>query len=309
MRVGMLIPIRSRRWDALWIWNGIPISLVFLGLFGTWYFTYHYNMYAAQDVCARILLGLTMIGIALELAHIFSSTGVVWIEPELRRSIVFADPFTYIWLPILLFVFCMGIAVATSMGWTTFQLGGKHNYIRMDWIGWLPDPRNPFPILSMVFFFSIGWHFSMQNFGIARLYGAPRIGWKRYAIMAGIMVVTFFVMNDGMGLLMMWLQSHDMVNPAMIPVYGLTFAYAMRGIFSWNHWIAALGLGAAISRRGVWFLVPVLVAGLAGFLFEKPGVNSPLIYTNPLLFCGLIWLHAQHYIYDRAPIWRLAKVT
>jgi hypothetical protein len=221
---------------------------------------------------------------------------------------VLANPWTYIALPLALLVLCMGVAVATKMGWTTFRWVGKtQSHVQMSWIGWLPDPRNPYPILSMLFFFSIGWHFSMQNFGIARLYGVPGTGWRRYAVMAAIMLVTFFAMNDGIGLVFMWLQSHHAINTAMIPVYGMISVYVFRGLFSWQQWIVALGLGTAISRRGFWFLAPVLLLGLAGFAFEKPGVNSPLIYTNPLLFCGLIWLHAQHYIYDRAPIWWLAK--
>jgi hypothetical protein len=299
--------IRGPRWDLLWIWNGVPISAAFLGIFGAWYYGYHHHLFTVVRGCESVLYWLTAVGIALELAHIFSSTAAVWADPRLRREVVLARPGIYIVLPLLLLIGCMGIALATKLGWTSFHWVGKtQSHIQMDWIGWLPDPRNPYPILTVVFFFSIGWHFSMQNFGIARLYGAPGRGWRRYAVMGAIMLVTFFAMNDGIGLVFMWLQSHGAINAAMIPVYGLTAAFAFRGIFSWNHWLAALGLGTAISRRGFWFLAPILVAGLAGFVFEKPGINSPLIYTNPLLFCGLIWLHAQHYIYDRAPIWRLA---
>lgn len=144
----MMKSIKTPLWDAIWIWNGLPIGLLLIAL-----------VWLQQS---EILYYLFALGIILETGHLISSAVVAWSNSDFR-CIMVADPFQYVVLPIGIAVLCVGIGAATAAGWTSYQ-GGLHSIYRItDW-------HNPLPILVWGFWLSVGWHFSMQNFGIVRLY-------------------------------------------------------------------------------------------------------------------------------------------
>ena len=140
--------IKNPLWDALWIWNGLPIGLLLIAL--VWF----------QQ--AEALYCLFALGIILETGHLISSAVVAWSNAGFRR-VMMADRFKYIALPVIIAALCIDIGAATAAGWTSYR-GGLHSIYRItDW-------RNPLPILVWAFWLSVGWHFSTQNFGIVRLY-------------------------------------------------------------------------------------------------------------------------------------------
>jgi len=197
----------------------------------------------------------------------------------------------YIGLPLLIFGLCLGIGVTTATGLTSYR-PGLHQLMHVtDW-------RNPLPILAWTFWLSVGWHFSMQNFGVVRLYRRcwGSTGWRK-TDMAICFAVTIFAMN-GLAIL----TSPEIVGLPYAPLVTAPWWLFMMGtgLFSWNHWLVAFGLGSAGSRRGGLFIVGILLFGLLGFFWKHPTPTHVLVNTAPLLISIVIGLHSIHYVYDRA---------
>jgi hypothetical protein len=268
--------LRGPVWDICWIWSGLPIGLLLIGLVATHQFAVLYLIFA--------------LGIVFETGHLISSAVVAWANPGFR-AIMKENLIQFVWLPILLFSLCVVIGVITTTGMTSFR-PGPHQLMRItDW-------RNPLPIMVWLFWLSVGWHFSMQNFGLVRLYRRRwgSSGWRRTDL-AICFAVTMFAMN-GLAIL---------TNPEVV---GLPFAPLIvapwwlflmgTGFFSWNHWLVAFGLGSVASRRDGLFIFGTLLFGLLGFFWKHPTPTQVLVSTAPLLISTVIGLHSIHYFYDRA---------
>jgi hypothetical protein len=268
--------LRSPMWDICWIWSGLPIAVFLVCL------------YAAEQF--QVLYIIFALGIVVETGHLISSAVLAWSNPGFR-AIMKKSPVQYVGVPLLLFTLCFGIGVITTMGLTSFRPGVHQLMHVTDW-------RNPLPILAWAFWLSVGWHFSMQNFGIVRLYRRRwgSSGWRK-TDMVICFAVTMVAMN-GLAIL---------TNPSVV---GLPFAPLIvapwwlflmgTGFFSWNHWLVAFGLGSVASRRNGLFIFGMLLFGLLGFFWKHPTPTHVLVSTAPLLISTVIGLHSIHYVYDRA---------
>jgi hypothetical protein len=268
--------VRSPAWDIFWIWNGLPIGLLLVSLYATQQFEALYILFA--------------LGIILETGHLISSAVLAWSNRGFRE-IMRDSPAQYIALPLLVFALCVSVGAITTMGLTSFRPGLHQMMHVTDW-------RNPMPILAWVFWLSVGWHFSMQNFGIVRLYRRRwgSTGWRR-TDMAICFAITVFAMNGLTILTAPWA-----VGLSFAPLIAAPWWLFMMGtgIFSWNHWLVAMGLGSGASRRAGLFIAGILLFGLLGFFWKHPTPTYVLVSTAPLLFCTVIGLHSIHYVYDRA---------
>jgi hypothetical protein len=268
--------LRGPIWDICWIWNGLPIGLLLVSL------------YAAQQF--EVLYVIFAFGIVLETGHLISSAVLAWSNPGFR-AIMKKSPMQYIGLPLVLFALCFAIGAITAMGLTSYRPGLNQLMHVTDW-------RNPLPILAWTFWLSVGWHFSMQNFGIVRLYRRRwgSTGWRK-TDMAVCFAITIFAMN-----VLAIVTNPQVVGLSFAPLIAAPWWLFMigTGLFSWNHWLVAFGLGSAASRRGGLFNVGMLLFGLLGFFWKHPTPTHVLISTAPLLISTVIGLHSIHYVYDRA---------
>ena len=297
--------IRGPAFDLFWIWGGVWVGAIFFAL-GSLPFVFHVPLPRGDSF--RVSTGVVVVwllttGILLESAHLASSVIIAWANREFRLVMIKRAGF-YIALPVLLFLGCLAIGAITAAGWTRY-VDHAHGHYSPGAMYLITDWHNPFPVLVWVFVFSVAWHFSMQHFGLVRLYRARfgSIGWRRTDLLVAF-ALTFTVVA-AMPVITRWpwllwpLGLHLGHNAPgfRVPWW---FNLAVIGGISWGHWLAALGLGTAAVRRWWLLLVAVLLFGLVGFAvkFVNPQGWIVMISGGPLFLGGFIGLHAVHYVYD-----------
>jgi hypothetical protein len=77
------------------------------------------------------------------------------------------------------------------------------------------------------------------------------------------------------------------------------------GIFSFNHWLVAIGLCSIVSRRRWVFVAGMLLLGGAGFVWMIPTSHGNLIRVVPVIVCARIGFGFVHFLYD-GWIWKLS---
>jgi hypothetical protein len=153
----------------------------------------------------------------------------------------------------------------------------------------ITDLSNPFPILVWVYLIWNGYHFGMQNFGVLSLYrDKPRSARRRQIDMILCLAGTAL----GMYALPMLAGSQSL---AMLCV----------GVFSFNHWLVAIGLSSRVSRHTWVFIAAMLVVGVVGFVWMIPTSNGPMIRVIPVIICARMGLGFVHFLYDRW-VWKLS---
>ncbi len=250
--------IRGPWWDGFWILSGLPVGLALLFL------------------PPQALLAFFTLVVALETAHSFSPIVLAWSHSDFRRRCVLARPAKFILMPGIILVVAIGVGAITSLGWTSLVPGPGRVWILTDW-------TNPFPAIVWVYWLWNIYHFGMQNFGVASLYG---LGRNRRLRMAVCLAGTAF----GMAALPAITQSYQV---------GLICL----GAFSFSHWMTALGLCSTVSARPFLFLTGMLALGGIGFVWMVPTSHGNLIRVVPVIVCARIGLGLVHFLYDRW-LWR-----
>jgi hypothetical protein len=217
----------------------------------------------------------------LETGHSLSPIVMAWTHRGFR-AIMFRQPKKFLLLPLVVFGSAFAIGVVTSVGSTSFIPGPYHDRQ-------ITDLRNPFPILVWVYLIWNGYHFGMQNFGVLSLYrDKPRSAQRRQIDMFLCIAGTAL----GMYALPMLAGSQSL---AMLCV----------GIFSFNHWLVAIGLASRVSRHTWVFIAAMLGAGAVGFVWMIPASNGPMIRVIPVIICARMGLGFVHFLYDRW-VWKLS---
>ncbi len=269
--------IRNPWWDGFWVLSGLPIGLALLFIIPN---THHMSTAAAAMVIRNsglmyIAMAFFCLVVVLETAHATAPIVLAWTHSELR-PLILARPRKHIWLPLVLIAICMAIGTATSFGWTSWKPADKLN---------LTDFANPFPALFWAYMAWNYYHFSMQNFGVVQLY--RRRGTYRSLIKGCCILAT----AAAIVLPLIW--------------YEFWLVWLAFGLLSMNHWLTAIGLCSAVSKRPWLFIGGVLLIGLLGFawLIVTPvGTRArpvPLIAAIPMAL-GMI-----HFIYDSS-LWRIS---
>jgi hypothetical protein len=219
--------------------------------------------------------------VSLETGHSLSPIVMAWTHRGFR-PLMLSEPGKYLLLPLVVFALALGVGITTSLGWTSYVPGPYHSKQ-------ITDLRNPFPILVWVYLIWNGYHFGMQNFGVLSLYrDKPRSARRRQIDMFFCLASTAL----GMYALPMLAGSPSL---ALLCV----------GVFSFNHWLVAIGLASRVSRHTWVFIVAMLVAGAVGFVWMIPTSNGPMIRVVPVIICARMGLGFVHFLYDRW-VWKLS---
>ena len=133
-----------------------------------------------------------------------------------------------------------------------------------------------------------GYHFGMQNFGVLSLYQhKPRSARRRQIEMLLCLAGT------GVGM-----YALPMLDGSQ------SFALLCVGVFSFNHWLVAIGLSSRVSRHTWVFVTAMFVAGAVGFAWMIPTPNGLMIRVIPVIICARMGLDFVHFLYDRC-VWKL----
>jgi hypothetical protein len=191
---------------------------------------------------------LVVAAMVLETAHVVSPMVLAWTRPELR-AIVSREWAKHIVGPIM--VMC-GVLIAPAT-----------------WVAGLYWSWNIY-------------HFGMQNFGVASLYGIGRDRTLRALVCAGGTAL-------GIGVLP-FLFPDPRVNMLCL------------GVFSFNHWLVDIGLSSRVARWHWGFVALVLLVGIAWLLLR----NGPLsVRLVPQIIVIRYGIGIIHFIYS-ARIWTLS---
>ena len=216
----------------------------------------------------------------LETGHSLSPIVMAWTHRGFR-PLMLARPGKYLLLPLAVFALALGVGIMTSLGWTSYVPGPYQSKQ-------ITDLSNPFPILVWVYLIWNGYHFGMQNFGVLSLYrGKPRSARRRQ--------VDMFLCLAGTALGMYAL-------PTLAGSQSL--ALLCVGVFSFNHWLVAIGLSSRVSRHTWVFVTAMFVAGGVGFVWLIPTSNGLMIRVIPVIICARMGLDFVHFLYDRC-VWKL----
>jgi len=267
--------IRGPLWDGLWIWSGVPIGVMLLGMGLNWHWW-----------TPQALVAFFFLAVALENGHNVSPIVLGWTHSGFRRHML-ANPWKFIGVPVAVLAAAAAVGLVTSLGWTTYAPGPYHAMKITNW-------TNPYPLLVWVYLVWQAYHFGMQNFGIAMLYcrRLPASRARRLALKYTFLPVTMF----GMLGLPMFVHSWQL---------GLMFL----GVFSVSHWLQAIGLSSAVSRRGWIFTAALLAIGAIGFVWLRPtpmgNAVKQLGVFLPLVLCMREGFGIWHFLMDRW-LWRFS---
>lgn len=228
------------------------------------------------------LLAFFTLVVLLETGHSLSPIVLAWSHGDFRQLIV-ADPKKYILLPGAVFVATLGVGAATSLGWTPL-IYGRGQLWRVT------DLSNPFPIAMWIYWIWNIYHFGMQNFGVVQLYrrNGRRNPRQRSTDKYACLAITAFGM---------------VALPAI--THSSQVALLCLGIFSFNHWMVAIGLCSTVSGRGWLFVAVILLLGSVGFVWMIPTSAGNMIRVIPVIICARMGLGFVHFLYDRW-IWKLS---
>ncbi len=257
--------IRGPIWDGFWILSGLPVGLALL----------------FAPPAARLAF-FTLV-VLLETGHTLSPIVLAWSHGGFRQLIV-GEPKKYILLPGAVFVAAFGVGAVTSLGWTSFRTDLPHQLFR------LTDWRNPFPLVVWIYWVWNIYHFGMQNFGVVQLYrrNGPCDRRRRLADKFSCLAITAFGM---------------VALPAI--THSSWMALLCLGVFSFNHWMVAIGLCSAASGRGWLFIALILLLGSVGFVWMIPTSAGNMIRAVPMVICARVGLGFVHFLYDRW-LWKLS---
>jgi hypothetical protein len=217
----------------------------------------------------------------LETGHSLSPIIMAWTHRGFRL-LMLSQPGKYLVLPSAVFALAFGVGIMTSLGWTSYVPGPYHSRQ-------ITDLRNPFPILVWVYLIWNGYHFGMQNFGVLSLCRhKPRSARRRQ--------IDMFLCLAGTALGMYALP---------MLAWSQSLALLCVGVFSFNHWLVAIGLSSRVSRHTWGFIAAILVAGTVGFVWMIPTSNGPMIRVIPIIICARMGLGFVHFLYDRW-VWKLS---
>jgi hypothetical protein len=223
------------------------------------------------------------LAVLLETGHSLSPIAVAWSHREFRRRVILKSPRKYVLFPMGLFVIALTVGIVTSYGVTSYRLDIPHQMMR------LTDLRNPFPVLVWIYIIWNMYHFGMQNFGVLALC-FPKM--PRDACRFSIKAACVALIVVGMYALPTYMRSWTV---AMICV----------GVFSFNHWIVAIGLCSRVSRHAWLFIAAVCAAGAIGFVWIIPTPQGNLVRVIPVLIAARMGLGLVHFLYDRW-IWKMS---
>ena len=143
----------------------------------------------------------------------------------------------------------------------------------------------PWAVVFGVYFAWNIWHFGMQIFGITSLYRKPRSHDERFWRALGCVAFTAL----GIG-----------IYPFLGE--GPQFHMLSLGIFSFNHWLADIGLSSRASGWQWFFLSLVFMIGLAWLLLR----NGPLsVNVVPQIIAIRAGIGMVHFVYS-ARVWKLS---
>ena len=178
------------------------------------------------------------------------------------------------------------VVCPTLLAWT--RPGLRRVFIRE----WRRHVALPLAIMAGSFFAPIAWvapvywtwniyHFGMQNFGVASLYGVGKDRRLRMIVCVGLTVL-------GVGIQPLL---HD-------PSYDMLIT----GIFSFNHWLVDIGLSSRVARGHWGFIALVLVIGVAWLALRNSVLSVHIVPQIIVIRYGIgFW----HFI-DSARIWKLS---
>jgi hypothetical protein len=217
----------------------------------------------------------------LETGHSLSPIVMAWMHRGFR-PLMLSRPRKYLLLPLAVFALALSVGVMTSLGWTSYEPGPYHSKQ-------ITTLSNPLPILVWVYLVWNGYHFGMQNFGVLSLCRhKPRSARRRQIEMFLCLAGTAL----GMYALPMLAGSQSL---ALLCV----------GVFSFNHWLVAIGLASRVSRYTWVFIVATLVTGAVRFLWMIPTSSGSMIRFIPVIICARMGLGFVHFLYDRW-VWKLS---
>jgi hypothetical protein len=219
------------------------------------------------------------LAVLLETGHSLSPIVLAWSHGDFRRKVLLSNLRKHVLLPIVFMSIALLIGLLTSAGLTGYQFGVAHQMMR------LTDLANPLPVLVWIYIIWNGYHFGMQNFGVLRLVRPS--GYRRIE-MLGCLAGTVL----GMYALPTYTQSW-------------TLGLICIGVFSFNHWIVAIGLCGRASRHAWLFIAAVLAAGAIGFVWIIPTPQGNLVRVIPVIIAARIGLGLVHFLYDRW-IWKMS---
>jgi hypothetical protein len=200
--------------------------------------------------CPGMVPALAVAVMVLETAHIVSPTILAWSTPGLR-AILLREWRAHVAAPLVIMA---GSFVAP--------------------IAWV------FPIYWT---WNI-YHFGMQWFGVASLYGIGKDRTLRGVACLGLTAL-------GMGVLpLVWPDPH--------------LALLCTGIFSFNHWLVDIGLSSRVVRWHWGFIALVLAIGVVWLLLRNGPLSAWLV---PQILVVRMGLGICHFI-DSARIWRLSDL-
>jgi hypothetical protein len=159
------------------------------------------------------------------------------------------------------------------------------NYLLLPWLLVAGCLLLPWPIVFGVYFAWNIWHFGMQIFGVTCMYKKPstRDEWLFRAF--GCLSVTAFCI----GILPFLGEDRR--------VHMLSF-----GIFSFNHWLADIGLSSRASGWRWGFIPLVLAIGVAWLLLR----NGPLsVQHAPQILAIRAAIGMIHFVYS-ARVWKFS---
>jgi hypothetical protein len=258
--------IRSPWWDCCWVLSGLPLGILLSAVPTALAFSrYPYD---------RFLLGIFIITVPLQVAHVASPLLAAWLNPGFRR-VMLSRPTQFVLWPTIIFMVCIMIGVATQTGWTSYD------FLHPDQMWRVTGLTNPFPLLCWVYWVWNLWHFGRQNYGVMRLYRIRR----RLCWVAGF----------GGTILALTLL------PFLASELGVSFAVMllMTGMISANHWLTELAFTAQISRRPLPFLVGLVAFGCIGFMWTIATPKGAILQVIPLFLSPFLGLNLIHFLYDR----------
>jgi hypothetical protein len=204
--------------------------------------------------------------VAVETAHSLAPIVLAWTKAGIRRDI-FASPQWWLGVPAL--------AACFAMAWPIHQYANL-GAIRLDFG------------IAGAFLIANAWHFGMQNFGVARMLGAPG---HRYAIMAGCLILT----------------AGGMIVTSAIASRDVAFVVVM--VISVNHWVTDIGLtGMTFSKRQAACVVAILLAlGCIGYWWFHLTPNGMRRTTEELPLRCMYALNLIHVLFYSRWVWQRGR--
>jgi hypothetical protein len=204
----------------------------------------------------------------LDTMHVLAPMLLSWSNRDLRK-IMLGEWRKYVAIPGALFVGAVAIGVMTAMGWTAYA--PTSGPVKAHATGL----SNPFPILFAIYLVWNYWHFSMQNYGVLRLWGVRPGRWAKLAAFAG-----------------------TAISIKLLPL--VVFV---------NHGLTDLGLSLRVAPRRWWFLIILAALSPAVFLWDAAtphGAGTRPLEGIIIVFAGVrLGLSLAHYYCSRWT-WRLS---